>query len=74
MIGSFTFPRLRAADTDVKSVLDLANKVVTGVSMLLVQHQAKVFADNGMSVYQDVAQVAVLNPRSFIVFLDETFS
>lgn len=25
--------------------------------MLLVQHQAKVFADNGMSVYQDVAQV-----------------
>ena len=30
--------------------------------MLLIQHQAKVFADNGMSVYQDVAQVTLEYP------------
>jgi hypothetical protein len=48
---------VRADNDQVQSVKDLAGKVVTGASMLLIQHQAKVFADNGISVYQDVSQV-----------------
>ncbi len=48
----------RADNNEVNSVLDLKDKVVAGASMLLVLHQAKVFADNGMSLFQDVAQVS----------------
>lgn len=48
----------RADRNDINTVADLADKVVTGTSILLCQHQWRVFQENGMNMMGDVAQVS----------------
>ena len=55
------------ADSPYQSVTDLKEKVVEGSTILLIQHQWKVFLDNGVDLMNDIAQIRFLNDQAQIV-------